>query len=164
MENKKVLSSFFASIEEHVIAVGIIIMILMEAFNALTRHLIPVVGEIPEEIAVFAYIWVCFLCASFCVKKGSNIVVDMIAAKYPSNIKRVLKALQYILDILVYGAFLYGAFIFVADTMAGGARGLTGIPLWIIYLAPVVGFGLCIIRNIQLLMGMKYASSEVKKS
>lgn len=154
MENKKATVGFFASIEENVIAVGIIIMILMEAVNAITRNFIPVVGKIPEEIAIFAYIWVCFLCASFCIKKGSNIVVDVIKGKYPPKMQRFLKLAQYIVDIIVYAAFLYGAFLFVAETMAGGKRGLTGIPLWIIYLAPVAGFALCIIRNVQLLMQM----------
>ncbi|KIR01451.1 hypothetical protein P261_00265 [Lachnospiraceae bacterium TWA4] len=46
--------------------------------------------------------------------------------------------------------FIYGSVIFVGNTKAEGAVGVTGMPLWIIYLAPLVGFSINLIRDIQM--------------
>lgn len=139
-------------LEENIIAVGIIIMFLMETFNVVCRFLIPSLAGVPEEISIFAYIWVCFLCASFCTKKGANIIVDALTMHYPEKLKHILFALQYVLDGILSVLFIYGSVLFVIHTKAEGAAGVTGIPLWVIYLAPLFGFGLNLLRDVQMFL------------
>lgn len=142
-------NSFFYKLEENVIAVGIIIMVVMETLNVVCRLLVPSLGGLPEELAIFAYTFVCFLCASYCTKKGENIIVDVLTMRYSKKIQNYLKIIQYILDSVVSILFLYGSVLVVIATKASGEVGVTGIPLWIIYTAPIFGFGLNLIRNIQ---------------
>ena len=145
MKGKK----FLDTIEENFIAAGIIVMVIMETINAICRNLIPTAGGIPEEIAIFVYIWVCFFCAAFCAKTGCNVVVDLMSGKFSKNIQRYLKLFEYVIDGILSVLFLIGAVTFVNSTWVGGSVGVTGIPHWIIYTAPIIGFSLNIFRNIQ---------------
>lgn len=150
--------SFLKNIEENVIAVGIIIMFLMETVNVIFKILIPKWKGVPEELAIFAYIWVCFFCASYCTKRGANIIVDALTAKYPEKLKKILFTFQYMVDAVLTALFIYGSVLFVIHTKAAGETGVTGIPKWIIYLAPLAGFGLNLVRDIQ--MFVKALKSE----
>lgn len=142
-------NNFFDKLEENVIAVGIIIMVVMETLNVLFRIFVPSMKGVPEELAVFAYTFVCFLCASYCTKTGKNIIVDVLTTKYKKKVQKSLKVIEYSLDSIVSILFLYGSVVVVMATKASGKVGITGIPLWIIYTAPLFGFGLNLIRNIQ---------------
>lgn len=146
---------FFDVLEENVIAVGIIIMVLMETLNTIFKFLVPSAAGLPEELANFAYTWVAFLCASFCTKRGANIIVDALTNCYPAAVRGVLDYLQYILDIVMSVLIVYGGITFVAATYAEGTVGKTGFPLWIVYLAPIAGFGLNIVRDVQKLIEVK---------
>lgn len=89
------------NIEENVIAVGIIIMFIMETVNVVFKFLFPDWMGIPEEISIFAYIWVCFFCASYCTKRGANIIVDALTMKYPKKLQDFLFSVQYLLDAVL---------------------------------------------------------------
>lgn len=141
--------SFFNKLEENVIAVGIIIMVVMETLNVVCRMINPSLNGVPEEIAVFAYTFVCFLCASYCTKKGENIIVDALTKKYNKKLQGYLQIIQYSIDTLISVLFLYGSVLVVITTKASGNVGVTGIPLWIIYTAPILGFSLNVVRNLQ---------------
>lgn len=152
------------NIEENAIAVGIIIMFIMETMNVLCKFLFPKWMGIPEEISIFAYIWVCFFCASYCTKRGANIIVDALTAKYPKKLQNFLFSVQYILDAVLSAFFIYGGIIFDIKTKADGTVGVTGIPLWIIYLAPTVGFSLNLVRDIQMFIKTLKSTEEVSVS
>ena len=54
---EKAKNHWFKELEENVIAVGIIIMFIMETVNVICKFLAPGWMGIPEEISIFAYIW-----------------------------------------------------------------------------------------------------------
>ncbi len=150
----------FDEAEENVIAAGIILMVLMETVNTIFKFAYPTAAGLPEELANFAYTWVAFLCASFCTKRGANIIVDALTNLYPKALRNVLEYLQYVLDIAMSLMIVYGGFQFVGKTIAEGGSGKTGFPLWIVYLAPIVGFGVNIIRDIQKIMEVKASRAK----
>lgn len=161
---EKAKNHWFKELEENVIAVGIIIMFIMETVNVICKFLAPGWMGIPEEISIFAYIWVCFFCASYCTKRGANIIVDALTAKYPKKLQNFLFSAQFVFDGILTVFFIYGSVIFVAQTKAEGSVGVTGMPLWIIYLAPLVGFALNLIRDIQVFIKTIKSSEEVSVS
>ncbi|MBU5478649.1 TRAP transporter small permease [Eubacterium sp. MSJ-13] len=152
------------NIEENAIAIGIIIMFIMETVNVVCKFLFPTFVGIPEEISIFAYIWVCFLCASYCTKRGANIIVDALTAKYPKKLQNFLFSTQYLLDAVLSIFFIYGAIVFDIKTKADGTVGVTGIPLWIIYLAPTAGFLLNLFRDMQMFLKTLKSTEEVSVS
>ena len=159
MEKEK--TSFLRELEENVIAVGIVIMFLMETVNVICKFAIPGLTGIPEEISIFAYIWVCFFCASYCTKRGANIVVDALVSQYPKKFQNFLFSVQYIADMALSGLFIYGSILFVLKVKAEGSVGVTGMPLWIIYLAPLAGFSLNLLRDVQMFVKTLKSSEEV---
>ncbi|MFQ9389215.1 MAG: TRAP transporter small permease [Coprococcus sp.] len=110
------------------------------------------------------HIWVCFFCASYCTKRGANIIVDALTAKYPKKLQNFLFSAQFVFDGILTVFFIYGSVIFVAQTKAEGSVGVTGMPLWLIYLAPLVGFALNLIRDIQMFIKTIKSSDEVSVS
>lgn len=151
---------WFDGLEENVIAVGIIVMVLMETMNIICKFLLPAFGGLPEELANYAYVWVAFLCASFCTKRGANIIVDALSNLYPAPVRSFLNRLQYILDAVMSVMMVYGAILYVMHTCAAGSTGRTGFPLWIVYFAPVAGFGLNIVRDMQKLAEVRTAGTK----
>ena len=99
---EKAKNHWFKELEENVIAVGIIIMFIMETVNVICKFLAPGWMGIPEEISIFAYIWVCFFCASYCTKRGANIIVDALTAKYPKKLQNFLFSAQFVFDGIFY--------------------------------------------------------------
>ena len=150
----------FDEAEENVIAAGIILMVLMETVNTIFKFAYPSAAGLPEELANFAYTWVAFLCASFCTKRSANIIVDALTNLYPKALRNVLEYVQYVLDIAMSLMIAFGGFQFVGKTIAEGGTGKTGFPLWIVYLAPIVGFGVNIIRDIQKIMEVKASRAK----
>lgn len=141
---KKIIDSF----EEYVIAFLICGMIVFEAANALCNVLGVAIAGLPEELAIYCYIWIAFLSASFCAKKGCDVVVNILSNKYSDGIKKVLHLVNNALNLFLSVCLFIGAVGFVGQTAASGAVGkLSGIPLTIIYFAPVVGYLLCTVRN-----------------
>lgn len=140
---------FLEKLEENFIAAGIIAMVLMETISAFTRNINPDGLGIPQELAQFIYIWICFFSAAYCAKTGCNVVVDFISSMFSKSIQSFLKLVSYIVDGLLSLLFMFGAFEFVGSTMAAATSGVSGIPHWIVYIAPIVGFALSLFRNAQ---------------
>lgn len=149
MNAKKFVDNF----EEYVIAVLICGMILFEAVNALLGAVGAAAHGLPQELAIYCYVWIAFLASSFCAKKGCDVTVGMLADKYSAGVKRVLNIVCIVLNLFVYACLFIGALGFVAATAAEGSAGkLTGLPLVVVYVSSILGFGLCLVRNVQKLI------------
>lgn len=142
---KKIVDGF----EEYLIAFLICGMILFETLNALCSVLgLSVVG-LPEELAIYCYIWIAFLSASFCAKKGCDVAVTMLSDKYGAGARKVLRVVNSVINLFLSGCLLVGSVGFVGQSAAAGSAGqISGIPLVIVYAASVVGYLLCTLRNL----------------
>lgn len=141
---KKIVDSF----EEYLIAFLICGMILFEAANALCNVLGLSFAGLPEELAIYCYIWIAFLSASFCAKKGCDVAVTMLSDKYGAGLRKGLRLVNSMINLFLSGCMLVGAVGFVSQTAAAGDVGkLSGIPLVVVYGASVVGYLLCTLRN-----------------
>lgn len=138
--------------EEYVIAVFICAMVLFETANAVLHVTGSEAVGLPQEFAVYFYVWIAFLSMSFCAKKGCDIAVTMISDHYSKSVKNILKMVCNLINIAVSVCLLVGAVGFLADTAAEGTLSkLAQIPMIYVNAAAVVGFGLCVVRNIQAL-------------
>lgn len=138
------------NLEETLIAILICAMIVFETANAVLHAAGSEAVGIPQEIAIDCYIWIAFLSAAFCAKKGCDVAVTMLSDRYGASGVKIVKMICRIVNLLVSICLLIGAIIFLGNTAAAGECGkLTGIPLTIIYASSVVGYLLCTIRNIQ---------------
>lgn len=136
------------SMEEYLIAVLICGMVIFEAINALCHVLGLASVGLPEELAIYCYIWIAFLSAAFCAKKSCDVAVNMISDKYNDGIKKVLRIINAIINLVLSICLFIGAVGFVGQTAAAGSVGtMSGVPLVAVYIASVVGYLLCTVRN-----------------
>lgn len=148
------MKKFIENLEEYVIAVLICGMVIFEAINALLHVAGAASVGLPQELAIYCYVWIAFLSGAFCAKKGCDVAVTMLSAKYGEGIQHGLKIAAGIINVALSACLLIGAFGFVSATAAAGEAGkLTNIPLVAVYAASVVGYALGLVRNVQVLMG-----------
>lgn len=137
-------------LEEHLIAILICGMVIFETINAILHAMGSAQTGLPEEIAIYCYIWIAFLSASFCAKKGCDVAVTMLSDRYRQGIQRIVRMVCVVINLVVSICLLIGSILFVSQTAAAGSAGkLSGIPLVIVYTASIVGYLLCTFRNIQ---------------
>lgn len=138
------------NLEEYLIAILICTMVVFETANAILHAVGSEAVGVPQEIAIDCYIWIAFLSASFCAKKGCDVAVTMLSDRYGASGVKTVKIICRIINLIVSICLLIGSIVFIGDTAAAGECGkLTGIPLTLIYASSVVGYLLCTIRNIQ---------------
>ena len=146
---KKVLDQ----LEEHLIAVLICAMVVFETVNAVFHAAGAAQTGLPEELAIYCYIWIAFLSAAFCAKKGCDVAVNMLSDRYSANVRHLVKIVCAVINLAMSVCLLMGAFQFVTATAAAGNVGkLSGIPMVIVYAASVIGYLLCVFRNAQRLI------------
>ena len=146
---KKVLDQ----LEEHLIAVLICAMVVFETVNAVFHAAGAAQTGLPEELAIYCYIWIAFLSAAFCAKKGCDVAVNMLSDRYSANVRHLVKIVCAVINLSMSVCLLMGAFQFVTATAAAGNVGkLSGIPMVIVYAASVIGYLLCVFRNAQSLI------------
>lgn len=144
------MKRFVNYFEEYMIAAFIIAMAVLQTMNAVFRVFGIGIDGFLEELGKYAYVYVCFLSMAFCAKKGSNVAVRMISDKYKGGIQKILVPVRYVIDIVIAAIFLWGSIQYeTAAATAGEIGKMTGIPLVVIYAAPIIGYLLCLIRNIQ---------------
>lgn len=146
---KKVLDQ----LEERLIAVLICAMVVFETVNAVFHAAGAAQTGLPEELAIYCYIWIAFLSAAFCAKKGCDVAVNMLSDRYSANVRHLVKIVCAVINLAMSVCLLMGAFQFVTATAAAGNVGkLSGIPMVIVYAASVIGYLLCVFRNAQSLI------------
>lgn len=103
-----------------------------------------------EEITRFLFIWSAFLSISYCIRYHISIKVVTILEYVPKKAALALKVVGKIVMLLFYGYMLHYAAKFMMDTIASGqVSPACGIPMVLIYSAPLVGFTLAVIRLLQ---------------
>lgn len=147
------MKKFADNFEEYVIAVLICGMIVFEAVNAVLGAFGAGIHGIPEEFAIYCYVWVVFLSAAFCAKKGCDVAVTMLSEKYGPAAQRPLKLINGAINTLLSICLLIGAFGLVSRTAADGTVGkLSGFPMVPVYVSSILGYALCVVRNVQRLI------------
>lgn len=146
---KKIVENF----EEYVIAVLICGMIVFETINAFMGAFGIAAHGLPEEFTIYCYVWLVFLATAFCAKRGCDVAVTMLSDRYGAGAQRTLKLANGVINILLNACLLVGAFGLVSRTAAAGTVGkLSGFPMVVVYASSILGFALCIVRNIQKLI------------
>lgn len=155
------MKKWIDNFEEYVIAILICGMIVFESINAFMGAFGAAAHGLPQEFALYCYVWLVFLATSFCAKRGCDVAVTMLSDKYGSKVRNTLVYINGALNIFLNVCLFIGAIGLVARTAAEGTVGkLSGFPMVIVYASSVLGFGLCIIRNIQKLVAQTRTSTK----
>lgn len=106
-----------------------------------------------EELARYLFIWLIYMGISYGAKIMKHIKIEAALGMFPKKTRPVVVILG---DILFLGFSLfiaYTAFIVVQKQLVlGQTSPAMQMPMWVIYAAPMVGFSLTAIRQIQTIL------------
>lgn len=136
--------------EEVILVALLILMTVIIGLQIFMRYLMHSSLSWSEELARYFFIWATYIGASYAVKKNAHVRVTATASLLPSAYQPYLNILVH----LVFGIFAVlvvyeGMFLVDKILSFGQISSSLGIPMGYIYLAPVVGFSLVILRLLQ---------------
>ncbi|MGH1462315.1 MAG: TRAP transporter small permease [Neptuniibacter sp.] len=114
-----------------------------------------------QEVTLLLAAWFVLFGASYGVKVGAHIGVDVFVKMFPHNTHRYITLIAIGLCLVYSGLFLYGSWIYLSKMkMIGIELEDLPIPKWIPMSILVIGFVLLIIRFLQL--GWKVIKDEAE--
>jgi TRAP-type transport system small permease protein len=143
-------------------AAGVLIaMTALYGFNVLVRAFAPAYASVfawIDEAARYCLVWLVFLAAGITLELGRHVSVDVVRGRLPAVPERVLfGAIDLVGLIFSVGAAIvaFNLSLFVKGT--GQISPTLGVPTYVLYVAPVVGFASLAFRFLLRLLSVRDA-------
>lgn len=103
-----------------------------------------------EEIARYLFIWLVFIGISYGAKQMKHLKIDVFLNIFPKKVRPYLVIFADVIVLVFAVIVVYSAYTIVTQYLKiGTASPAVHVPYWVIHSAPIVGYGLTIIRQIQ---------------
>ena len=104
----------------------------------------------PEEFSRYCYIWTVFLSLSYTIKKKNMLRVGILMDLLPHKIRKSIEILTNLIMLVLFGILFYYSIVYTNKIrITGQTSPAMQIPMWIMYLSTIIGFGLASIRMVQ---------------
>lgn len=104
----------------------------------------------PEEFSRYCYIWTVFLSLGYTIRKGNMLRVGLLMDLLPHRLRKVLEIITNLLMLVLFIILFRYAIIYTAKIkLSGQTSPAIHIPMWIMYMSTVIGFGLASLRMFQ---------------
>ena len=125
-------------------------MAILLAIQVFMRYVMSASLSWSEELARYMFIWLIYLGISYGAKIMKHIKIDASLGLFPVRIRPYIVIVGDVVFLLFSIYITYSAYTLVMRQIRFGQTSpAMGIPLWIVYAAPMVGFFLTAIREIQ---------------
>lgn len=127
--------------------VGIIVVMLFQIFF---RYVLNNSLSWSEEFCRYCYIWMMFLAYAYCARLGTDLRVDAVICMLPSKAKAAMDLINLVLCVSLSAFLFYHSFGTVAAVIKTGESSVAlHLPMYYVYTASVVGYGLATVRYTQ---------------
>ena len=103
-----------------------------------------------EELARYLFVWLVYFAVSYTARREKHIRIDAAINIYPKAIRPYIEILS---EIIVFGFAVFiaitGITVYQKITWSGQLSPAIGLPMQFVYAAPLVGFVLTAIRQLQ---------------
>ncbi len=104
----------------------------------------------PEEFARYCYIWTVFLSLGYTIRKGNMLRVGIVMDLLPHKLRKSIEIITNIIMLVLFVILSYYSIIYTNKIKSTGQLSpAMRIPMWIMYLSTIIGFGLASLRMIQ---------------
>lgn len=157
---KKVLKWLDENLESSICMVLMVTFCTILFIQVIMRYVFNNSLSWSEEIARYIFIWLVFIGISYGAKQMKHLKIDVFVQIFPKKIRPYIIILADVI-VLVFGAIVvYAAYTTVSKYLqVGTASPAVHVPYWFIHSAPIVGYTLTIIRQIQTII---YRVKELK--
>jgi len=106
-----------------------------------------------EEICRYCFVYSGLLSAAYCSRNGLGLRVDAIVVLLPKFVQNILDFLNNIFLLAFYGFFFTKSLDLIKVTAVSGAKSTAlQLPMTVVYFSLVLGFGLAVVRMIQVIV------------
>lgn len=149
----KVMKWFDEYAEISVCVVLMSTMTVLLAVQVFMRYVMGASLSWSEEIARYLFIWLIYLGISYGAREMRHIKIDAALDLFP---RRIRPAIVILGDLLFLAFALYIVWtswsVIERQMILGQTSPAVGLPMWIVYAAPFVGFAITAVRQIQTLI------------
>lgn len=104
----------------------------------------------PEEFSRYCYIWTVFLSLGYTIKKGNMLKVGILMDLLPQKLRRTIEILVNLLMLVMFVILFRYAIIYTGKIhQSGQFSPAMNVPMWMMYMSTIIGFGLASIRMVQ---------------
>jgi TRAP-type C4-dicarboxylate transport system permease small subunit len=146
-------------------AAGMLVaMTVLYGFNVLVRAVAPAYASLfawIDEAAGYMLVWVVFLAAGITLEVGRHVSVDVLRGRLPAGPERILFG---VIDVVGL-AFSVGAALMAVELAlfvrgTGQTSPTLGIPVYVLYVAPAIGFASMAFRFLLRLVSVRDARRQ----
>lgn len=146
----KVIKWLDKNFEEFLMVLLLCIFSIAMIYSVFMRYVLNAAPSWSEEFCRYCYIWSVALSLGFCVQRDSAMKMSVVMDFMPVKVHNFISIFTWVLQLAMYGAMDYAAFLIVKQVMRSGQTSTTmGIPMVYIYVAFLLGFTLACIRCVQ---------------
>ncbi|MDX9916748.1 MAG: TRAP transporter small permease [Gudongella sp.] len=118
----------------------------------------------PEEFSRYCYVWTVFLSLGYTIKKGNMLRVGILMDMLPLTLRRLIELLTNTIMLVLFAVLFKYAIIYTGKIkITGQFSPAMHIPMWIMYLSTIIGFGLATIRMLQeIFKNIRYFGAEAE--
>lgn len=151
------------NLEESILVILLINMILIMGLQITMRYIFQSSLTWSEELVRFMFIWSTFISVPYCIKHGRSIKIVTFRENFSKRVKRLLLIVDKIFLLVLFSILTYYAVDVVRMTgLSGQSSTALGLPMGVVQISTVIGFGLSCFRIIQkLFISLKGKETEV---
>lgn len=151
----KVLKWLDKHLEEMILIVLLVLIVVVMLYQIVRRYFFNSSLTWSEEFCRYAFVWFIFIALPYSIRLGTELRMDALLSQLPAGAQKMAKMILAVISLCIAAFLFYQSFGSVRDAAAVGeiTPGLH-MPKQYLYLSMVVGFGLAVIRYIQMIAGM----------
>ncbi|MBB6215270.1 TRAP-type C4-dicarboxylate transport system permease small subunit [Anaerosolibacter carboniphilus] len=140
--------------EESILLILLIVMTCVMGVQVTMRYLLNASLSWSEELTRYMFVWSAFISVSYCIKKGISIRIDQFTNMMPQSAQKVLGIITRIVMLIFFAYVFRYALIVVGTTYVNGQTSpALGLPIYLVQVSSVIGFGLAVVRILQSFWG-----------
>lgn len=144
------LNSILDHVEEIVGVIAFSAMCLVVLWAVICRFILHIPFPFGEELARYLMVYGIFFGVSIGVRRGSHLGVEVLTSFMPSKPAHIIDIISQLLSLILYVALFYFSVLLTQNIYQNGQTSAAmHIPMWLAYLALPIGFGLSVIRSMQ---------------
>lgn len=146
----KISKWFDEHFEEALLMLLLLLINIVVMYSVIMRNVLGNALSWGEEITRYMFVWSAFLSISYCIKKQNHIRIDMVVRALPGRFEWLVEISVELIQLAFFVYMLRASYVATEDIKSSmQSSPALLIPMWLIYGASVVGFGLGIIRALQ---------------
>lgn len=127
-------------IEENVIGTAMLVALVILFINVVLRYFFNANTTWAEEFIRYAMIWITFIGASVCFRRGMHVGIDFLLTLTSKSVTKIIQFVVTILCIVFMGFLMvYGLKLVEFSVQSGQITPALRIPIFWVYLAIPVG-------------------------